>query len=89
MVGQRAGSLGDPLAEQARGPFLNRVEMGLTKEDVVTRVAASNYANLFLQVYPGTDFTKPDTYDSIYNNIARAIAAFERSSCRNPVHLEI
>lgn len=68
--------LGDPLAEQAKGPFVNPVEMGLTEAEVVKRVAASNYANLFLQVYPRTDFTK---VQDTYNNIARAIAAFERS----------
>jgi cytochrome c peroxidase len=68
--------LGDPLAEQARGPFLNPVEMGLTKEEVVSRVAASRYAGLFQNVYPDTDW---GDVDGTYNNIARAIAAFERS----------
>ncbi len=69
--------LGDPLAEQARGPFQNPVEMGLTPADVVARVAASNYADLFLSVYPATDWSDIDV---TYNNIARAIAAFERAS---------
>jgi cytochrome c peroxidase len=68
--------LGDPLAEQARGPFQNPVEMGLTKEEVVSRVAASRYAGFFLSVYPRTDW---GDVDGTYNNIARAIAAFERS----------
>ena len=68
--------LGDPLAEQARGPFLNPVEMGLTKDEVVSRVAASRYAGFFESVYPNTNWTD---VDATYNNIARAIAAFERS----------
>lgn len=68
--------LGDPLAEQARGPFQNPVEMGLTPAEVVARVAVSNYADIFISVYPGTDWTD---VAGTYNNIARAIAAFERS----------
>jgi cytochrome c peroxidase len=68
--------LGDPLAEQARGPFLNPVEMGLTKDQVVSRVAASMYAGLFERVYPDTDWTD---VEGTYNDIARAIAAYERS----------
>jgi cytochrome c peroxidase len=68
--------LGDPLAEQARGPFQNPVEMGLTSDEVVARVAVSKYARLFQRVYPGTDW---NDVSGTYNNIARAIAAFERS----------
>ena len=68
--------LGDPLAEQARGPFQNPVEMGLTPAEVVSRVAVASYAGLFLTVFPATDW---QDVDGTYNNIARAIAAFERS----------
>ena len=70
-------TLGDPLAEQAQGPFLNPVEMAMPNADaVVYAVAVSNYAGLFMQVFPETDFNNvPETY----NNIARAIAAYERS----------
>lgn len=68
--------LGDPLAEQARGPFQNPVEMGLTPDEVVARVSLACYAPLFLSVYPATVWSDvPGTY----NNIARAVAAFERS----------
>jgi cytochrome c peroxidase len=70
-------TLDDPLAKQAQGPFENPVEMGIDRETVVDRVATSSYAPLFLQVYPDTDFSD---IDGTYNNIARAIAAFERSS---------
>jgi cytochrome c peroxidase len=69
--------LDDPLAEQARGPFQNPVEMGLSPAEVVAQVEIANYAPLFLTVYPDTDWNNvPETY----NNIARAIAAYERST---------
>lgn len=68
--------LGDPLAEQALGPFLNPVEMAMSMEKVVTAVATSKYVDLFKRVFPETDFT--DT-EGTYDNIGRAIAAFERS----------
>lgn len=70
-------TLDDPLAEQAQGPFENPVEMGIDRNIVVNRVATSSYASLFLQVYPDTDFTN---IDGTYDDIARAIAAYERSS---------
>ena len=69
-------TLGDPLAEQAQGPFQNPVEMGLSPGIVVERVQAASYANLFLAVYPATDWSN---VDATYNDIARAIAAYERS----------
>ena len=44
--------LGDPLADQALGPFLNPVEMANTsKSQVIADVAASEYADLFEQVW--------------------------------------
>lgn len=70
-------TLHDPLAEQAQGPFENPVEMGIDRNIVVERVAAASYASLFLQVYPDTDF---EDVNGTYDNIARAIAAYERSS---------
>ena len=47
--------LGDPLADQALGPFLNPVEMANTsKAQVIADVAASDYAALFEEVWgPG------------------------------------
>jgi cytochrome c peroxidase len=65
------------LEEQAKGPFLNPVEMNNTKEGVVQGVRNSPYAWLFRQVY-GVDSL--NNVDSAYNLIAKAIAAFERSS---------
>ncbi|PXF59702.1 MAG: hypothetical protein C4B58_02455 [Deltaproteobacteria bacterium] len=71
-------TLQDPLAEQAQGPFLNPVEMAMPDADaVVAAVAESNYAGLFMEVFPETDF---NDVDETYDNIARAIAAYERSA---------
>jgi cytochrome c peroxidase len=71
-------TLGDPIAEQALGPFLNPVEMGLTsKAEAVGIVQASSYANLFIKVFGPNAFANVDT---AYNNIGIAIAAFERST---------
>ncbi|MBU0947040.1 MAG: cytochrome-c peroxidase [Proteobacteria bacterium] len=76
--GRKTGEiLGDPLAEQAQGPPLNPVEMNMgSEEDVVARVAAANYAPLFLKVFGRDAFTN---VDDAYDNIGRAIAAYERS----------
>jgi cytochrome c peroxidase len=76
--GRAAGyTLGDPLAEQALGPFLNPLEQNnASAQVVIDKVLASSYANLFLQVC-----TDPAIY---YECIGRAIAAYERSSEVNP-----
>jgi cytochrome c peroxidase len=66
-------TLGDPLAEQAQGPFLNPLEQNnASAQVVIDKVLASNYKHLFLQVC-----TDPNTY---YACIGRAIAAYERSA---------
>jgi cytochrome c peroxidase len=44
---------------------------------VVSTVAVSNYTGLFMEVFPETDFSD---VDGTYDNIAYAIAAYERSS---------
>lgn len=70
--------LEDPLAEQAQGPPLNPVEMNMpSKEAVVQIVRDSGYANLFVQVF-GVSSLEDTT--AAYDDIARAIAAYERSS---------
>ena len=74
--------LGDPLADQALGPFLNPVEMANhTKKQVVTSVANSAYAEDF-KAYWGANIFK-DT-ETAYDNIAKSIAAFERSALFAP-----
>jgi cytochrome c peroxidase len=66
--------LGDPLAEQAQGPFLNPLEQNnASPQAVIDRVLASSYKDLFLQVC-----TDPDT-TTRYECIGRSIAAYERS----------
>lgn len=70
------GALGDPLADQALGPFLNPVEMANPdKATVIRDVAASDYADLFEQVFPGS----LGDVETAYDNVALAIAAFERT----------
>src|SRR5512141_575016 len=66
------GTLGDPLAEQAQGPFLHpREQNNASAQVVIDKVLGSSYKDLFLQVC--TDATK------YYECIGRSIAAYERS----------
>lgn len=62
------------LEEQAKGPILNPIEMGMPhKEAAVDRIAAiPGYQQQFVEVFGGE---KPVTYD----NIAKAIASYERT----------
>jgi cytochrome c peroxidase len=70
------GVLGDPLADQALGPFLNPVEMASTKAQVIADVAASDYAGLFEDVWgPGS----LGDVEAAYDKVALSIAAFERT----------
>jgi cytochrome c peroxidase len=70
-------TLGDPLAEQAQGPFLNPLEQNnASPQVVIDKVLASSYKDLFLQVC-----TDSNTY---YECIGRSIAAYERSKEVNP-----
>jgi len=70
------------LVEQAKGPFLNPVEMkNVDKADVVTKVQSAIYANEFKEVFGDNVF---DNTETAYDNIATAIAAFERSSELQP-----
>ncbi len=67
----------DTLEEQARDPFLNMVEMAnANKQSVVDKVKTAPYVNGFKQVFGEDVF---DNTELAYNNIAHAIAAFERS----------
>ncbi len=72
-------TLGDPLAEQALGPFLNPAEQNnASPQAVIDKVLASSYQGLFLEVC-----ANPDT-NARYECIGRAIAAYERSAEVNP-----
>lgn len=60
------------LIEQAKGPILNPIEMGMPHhDDVVEKLSSTEYPALFEQVL-GKDSLN-------YDNIALAIAAFERT----------
>jgi cytochrome c peroxidase len=78
--------LGDPLAEQAQGPFLNPVEQNLPgRLEVCLVVSRSSYAELFTKVWgPGTLDCSPKGVEAVFEKIARSIAAYERSSEVNP-----
>jgi cytochrome c peroxidase len=70
--------LGDPLADQALGPFLNPVEMNnKTKERVIKDVINSEYAVLFEEVWGSESL---DDVEVAYDLVALSIAAFERTS---------
>jgi cytochrome c peroxidase len=63
------------LVEQAKGPVLNPVEMAMSSEaEVVERLTAdTEYPKLFKQAFP------QDSDPVSYENMAQAIAAFERT----------
>ncbi len=70
------------LVEQAKGPFLNPVEMNNADEtEVVGKVQNASYASDFTDVFGADAFSN---INQAYDNIATAIAAFESSSEINP-----
>ncbi len=78
------GVLGDPLAEQAKGPYLNPLEMALTSpEELCNKVKAGSYAASFDQVWGAgaLDCTQAGT---VYDQIGKSVAAYERSWEVNP-----
>ncbi len=77
------GATGDPLADQAKGPFLNGVEMALLNEAELLRIFAENkkYVRLYNKVHT---IKFADASPGVaYNNIALAISAFEKSNILN------
>jgi cytochrome c peroxidase len=72
--------LGDPLADQALGPFLNPVEMAnASKAQVVRDASKGSYKKLFKEVCGGGKLNSPKSVDEAYDCIALSIAAFERT----------
>jgi len=70
------------LVEQAKGPFLNPLEMANpSEESVIEKISQSAYAPLFREVF-GTDAL--DDPNKAYDLAARAIADYERSTELNP-----
>jgi cytochrome c peroxidase len=78
-------TLGDPLAEQAQGPFLNALEQNMPgARQACLRVSKSSYAPLFETVWgAGSLDCVKDIYGT-YERIARSIAAYEASAEVNP-----
>jgi cytochrome c peroxidase len=75
-------TLGDPLAEQAMGPFLNPLEQNNASAGVVVdKVKNSKYADLFKNVWGTNAFG--DTVQA-YQMIGRSIAEYERSTEVSP-----
>lgn len=71
--------LGNPAADQAQGPFLAPPEQALaTPADVVERVCASSYADMFEAVW-GAEVCEAANVDAAYDAIALSIAAYEDS----------
>jgi cytochrome c peroxidase len=78
-------TLGDPLAEQAGGPFLNPLEHAFPEpRTVIARVQISEYANLFEQVWGEGSLDIGQSADATYERIMRSIAAYERSAEVSP-----
>jgi cytochrome c peroxidase len=76
--------LGDPLAEQAKGPFLNPLEMALASpEELCSKVKAGAYTALFDQVW-GAGALDCAKAAAVYDQIGKSIAAYERSWEVNP-----
>jgi len=72
------------LADQAKGPFLNPVEMANTSEaQVIDKIAASPYAVLF-QTVCGMNAFDTGNVAASYNCMAEAIEAFESTSLFSP-----
>ncbi len=69
--------LGDPLADQALGPFLNPVEMANeSKAQVIADIVASDYIDLFEAECVADPLSN---VEAAYDCVALAIAAFERT----------
>lgn len=67
----------DDLVAQAKGPFLNPLEMNnATAEEVVAKVRNSKYRGLFEQVYGNSSLSEAE---EAFDLIAQAIAAYESS----------
>jgi cytochrome c peroxidase len=71
--------LGNPAADQAQFPFLNPVEQALMEPaDVVQRVCAGDYADLFKDVW-GDSICDSENVEEAYDAIALSIADYEAS----------
>lgn len=77
--------LGDPLAEQAQGPFLNPLEQAIPDAEVLcNKVKQANYAGLFEVVWGSGSLNCDEDVNGVYERIGRSVAAYERSAEVNP-----
>lgn len=77
--------LGDPLAEQAKGPYLNPVEQALPDAyTLCMKVYKSNYATLFRKVWDTLDCSTPAAVEMVYDQIGFSVSAYEKSYEVNP-----
>lgn len=77
--------LADPLAEQAMGPFLNPLEQNMPDaRQVCIRVALSDYAALFEEVWGPGSLDHVNDVEGTYERIAQSVAAYERSAEVSP-----
>jgi cytochrome c peroxidase len=76
---------GDPLAEQAMGPFLNPLEQNNPNiQNIINKVQKSDYVLLFEDVWGPGSLDAKKNIDLTYERVARSIAAYERSAEVNP-----
>jgi cytochrome c peroxidase len=77
--------LGDALAEQAQGPFLNPLEQAIANAQVLcVKVKQADYAGLFEEVWGAGSLNCAKDADGVYEKIGRSVAAYERSLEVNP-----
>ena len=78
-------TLGDPLAEQALGPFLNPLEQNMASATAVClAVQASTYAGLFETVWGAGSLDCGAGVNTTYQRIGYSIAVYERSAEVSP-----
>jgi len=77
--------LGDPLAEQAQGPFLNPLEQAIPDaQGLCVKVEQAVYAGLFKAVWGAGSLDCTNDVQGVYERIGRSVAAYERSPEVNP-----
>lgn len=84
--GRATGSvLHDPLAEQAKGPYLNPLEQAVPNAKALcVKVKKARYAGLFEEVWGDGSLDCAADAEGVYDKIGRSVAAYERSTEVNP-----
>jgi cytochrome c peroxidase len=73
-------TMDNPLAEQAKGPFLNPMEHAVPNaQTLCDKVKASNYVNLFTEVWGSISCADDTAVGVAYDNISVSIATYEGS----------